>query len=45
MLFKTGNTSTRFLEEFLSSYWKEIEEQIQSAKLVIVYRDKIEGLK
>ena len=45
VLFKTGNTSTRFLEEFLSRYWKEIEEQIQSAKLVIVYRDKIEGLK
>lgn len=45
ILFKIGNTSTQFLEEFLSRYWKEIEEQIKSAKLVVVFRDKIEGLK
>lgn len=45
VLFKIGNTSTLFLEEFLSQYWKEIEEQIQSAKLVVVFRDKIEGLR
>ncbi|MEO8822604.1 MAG: DUF5615 family PIN-like protein [Ginsengibacter sp.] len=45
ILFKIGNTSTPFLEEFLSRYWQEIEEQITSAKLVLVFRDKIEGLK
>lgn len=45
VLFKIGNTSTRFLEEFLSRNWIEIEDLIQSAKLVVVFRDKIEGLK
>jgi hypothetical protein len=42
---KFGNTSTPYLEEFLFRYWKEIEDQINSAKLVVVFRDKIEGLK
>lgn len=45
ILFKTGNISTAYLEEFLSRYWKEIEEQINSVKLVVVFKDKIEGLK
>lgn len=45
ILFKIGNTSTPYLEEFLFRYWKEIEDQINSAKLVVVFRDKIEGLK
>jgi predicted nuclease of predicted toxin-antitoxin system len=45
ILFKLGNTSTLFLEEFLLHYWPEIEDLINSLKLVIVYRDKIEGLK
>lgn len=45
ILFKIGNTSIPYLENFLSRYWKEIETQIISVKLVIVYRDKIEGLK
>ncbi len=44
-LFKLGNTSTPFLEEFLSRYWKEIKTEINLAKLVVVFRDKIEGLK
>lgn len=44
ILFKIGNTSTHFLEEFLFRYWKEIEDQINSVKLVVVFRDKIEGL-
>ena len=45
ILFKLGNTSIVFLEEFLLHYWIEIEDLINSLKLVIVYRDKIEGLK
>ena len=45
ILFKIGNTSTPYLEEFLSRYWKEIEDQINSVKLVVVFKDKIEGLK
>ncbi len=45
ILFKLGNTSTSYLEDFLSRYWKEIEDQINSVKLVIVFRNKIEGLK
>ena len=45
ILFKIGNTSTEYLEEFLSLHWKEIEEQINLVKLVVVFRDKIEGLK
>jgi len=45
VLFKLGNTSVPYLEEFLSKYWKEIENQIGSAKLVVVFKDKIEGLK
>src|SRR5690242_12453648 len=31
ILFKIGNTSTPYLEEFLFRYWKEIEDQINSA--------------
>ena len=45
ILFKTGNTSTQFLEEFLSRHWKEIEDQISITKLVLVFKEKIEGLK
>lgn len=45
ILFKLGNTSTPYLEEFLSRYWLEIEKQINFAKLVVVFKDKIEGLK
>ncbi|MDQ2720823.1 MAG: DUF5615 family PIN-like protein [Bacteroidota bacterium] len=45
ILFKIGNISTPYLEEFLSRYWNEIEEQINLVKLVVVFRDKIEGLK
>ncbi|HEY9340044.1 MAG TPA: DUF5615 family PIN-like protein [Hanamia sp.] len=45
ILFKLGNTSTPYLEEFLSRYWGEIEEQIDSVKLIIVFKNKIEGLK
>lgn len=45
ILFKIGNTSTPYLEEFLSLHWKEIEIQINVAKLVVVFRNKIEGLK
>lgn len=45
ILFKLGNTSISFLQNFLKQHWKEIESKIQSAKLVIVYIDKIEGLK
>lgn len=45
ILFKIGNTSTPYLEEFLSRYWPEIEEQINSVKLIVVFKDKIEGLK
>ena len=45
ILFKTGNTSTQFLEEFLSRHWKDIEDQISITKLVLVFKEKIEGLK
>jgi predicted nuclease of predicted toxin-antitoxin system len=45
ILFKLGNTSTSYLEEFLSRHWSEIEDQINSVKLVMVFRDRIEGLK
>jgi predicted nuclease of predicted toxin-antitoxin system len=45
VLFKLGNTSTKYLEEFLSRFWTEIEDQINSVKLVVVFRNKIEGLK
>ena len=45
ILFRLGNTSTKYLEEFLSRYWTEIEDQINSVKLVVVFRNKIEGLK
>ena len=45
ILFKLGNTSTPYLEEFLSHHWPKIEEQINSVKLVVVFKDKIEGLK
>ena len=45
ILFKLGNTSTPYLEEFLSRYWGEIEEQIDSVKLIIVFKNKMEGLK
>ncbi|MEO6638614.1 MAG: DUF5615 family PIN-like protein [Ginsengibacter sp.] len=45
VLFRLGNTSISYLENFLNVHWKEILEQIKIAKLVIVYNDKIEGLK
>ena len=45
ILFKLGNTSTSELQKFLKVHWTQIEKEINSAKLVIVYADKIEGLK
>lgn len=45
ILFKLGNTSTPFLEEFLLRHWDEIQDMINSVKLVIVHKNKIEGLK
>lgn len=45
ILFKLGNTSISFLQKFLKVHWGKINEEIQSAKLVIVYLNKIEGLK
>jgi predicted nuclease of predicted toxin-antitoxin system len=33
ILFKIGNTSTAYLEEFLLLHWKQIEEQISIAKV------------
>lgn len=45
ILFRLGNTSIPYLENFLETHWAEILEQINFAKLVIVYKDKIEGLK
>ncbi|MEO6221577.1 MAG: DUF5615 family PIN-like protein [Ginsengibacter sp.] len=45
ILFRLGNTSTPYLEDFLTIHWTEILEQINFAKLVVVFKDKIEGLK
>ena len=45
ILFKLGNRSVSFLQKFLKPHWEKIEKEIQSSKLVIVYIDKIEGLK
>ncbi len=45
ILFRLGNTSIPYLEDFLAIHWPEILEQINFAKLVVVFRDKIEGLK
>ena len=45
IVFRLGNTSTPYLEDFLTIHWGEILEQINLAKLVIVFKDKIEGLK
>ena len=45
ILFKLGNTSIPYLEEFLTRNWLEIEKQINFVKLVVVFKDKIEGLK
>lgn len=45
ILFRIGNTSVPYLEEFLTLHWKEIEEQISSVKLLIVFKNKIEGLR
>ena len=45
ILFRLGNTSTSFLESFLFQHWRNIQEQIQFVKLLIIFRDKIEGLK
>ncbi len=45
ILFKLGNTSVSFMQKFLKMHWAQIEKEINSAKLVIVYPDKIEGLK
>ena len=45
VLFKLGNTSTKYLEQFFALHWKDIEEQINSVKLLVVFKDKIEGLK
>lgn len=45
ILFRLGNTSIPYLEDFLSIHWNEISEQNNLAKLVVVFREKIEGLK
>ncbi len=45
ILFRLGNTSISYLEAFLKIHWKEILEQINLAKLVVVFKNKIEGLK
>jgi predicted nuclease of predicted toxin-antitoxin system len=45
ILFKQGNTSVSFLQRFLKRLCEEIENEIEFAKLVIVYLDKIKGLK
>ncbi len=45
ILFRLGNTSIPYLEDFLAIHWNEILEQINFAKLVVVFKDKIEGLK
>ncbi len=45
ILFRLGNTSIRYLENFLEIHWSLIIEQIDFAKLVVVFKDKIEGLK
>lgn len=45
ILFKLGNRSVSFLQKFMKLHWENIEAEIQKAKLVVVYLDKIEGLK
>lgn len=45
ILFRLGNTSISYLENFLKIHWEEILEQISTAKLIIVFKDRIEGLK
>jgi predicted nuclease of predicted toxin-antitoxin system len=45
ILFRLGNTSIPYLESFLEEYWTEIEEQINFVKLLIVYKNRIEGLR
>ncbi len=45
ILFRLGNTSIPYLEVFLSMHWNEILDEIDFAKLVVVFKDKIEGLK
>jgi predicted nuclease of predicted toxin-antitoxin system len=45
ILFKLGNRSVSFLQNFMKLHWGKIEEEILTAKLVVVYLDKIEGLK
>ena len=41
ILFRLGNTSIPYLEDFLTIHWGEILEQINLAKLVIGFKDKI----
>jgi predicted nuclease of predicted toxin-antitoxin system len=45
VLFRLGNTSIAYLENFLETNWTKILEQINFAKLVIFFRYKIEGIK
>ena len=45
ILLKTGNTSVSFLQSYLKRNWKMIEENIQSVKLLIIYKEGIEGIK
>ena len=45
ILFRLENTSTKYLEDFLALHWKDIEEQIKSVKLLVVFKNKIEGLR
>ena len=45
ILFRLGNTSIPYLNDFLHHHWNEIKEQIDFVKLIVVYKNKIEGVK
>ena len=45
ILLKTGNTSVSFLQNYLKRNWKMIEEEMLTVKLLIIYKDAIEGVK
>ncbi|MFN3406063.1 MAG: DUF5615 family PIN-like protein [Cytophagaceae bacterium] len=42
---RIGNCRLRELHQLLSKYWQEILEISKECKLVIVYKDRIEGIK
>lgn len=42
---KIGNMRTKELYHFLSKIWNDITSLIETCKLVIIYPDRIEGLK